>query len=83
MSKNYQKSALTFSSEDILISSISSSMISGSSSKLCFAASSDAEDSRVSLTSMSEEIGDPSDDFLEEDDSLFDFESSLAMKSSN
>ena len=58
-------------------------MISGSSSKLSFTASSDAEDSSVSLTSMSEEIGDPSEDFLEDDDSLLDFESSFAMKSSN
>ena len=55
-------------------------MISGSSSKLSFDAS---EDSRVSLTSISEKIGEPSDDFLEDDDSLLDFESSFAMKSSN
>ena len=58
-------------------------MISGSSSKLSFDASYAFEDLRSSLASLSEEIGDPSDDSREDDDSLFDFESSFAMKSSN
>ena len=54
-------------------------MISGSSSKL----TSSPSPASVSLTSISEEIGDPSEDFREDDDSLLDFESSFAIKSSN
>ena len=42
-------------------------MISGSSSKLSFDASSASEDSRSSLASISEVIGDQSDDLREDD----------------